>query len=157
MKILRLLSDEEFEVEGDLRIGDVLKAANTLAIVISISHDESEIGRYLGIETEKLVDFLPDLSEGRRVARCFILHCNEHPKPGEEVEIADDDELRGIHLASGEFSVPYLVSMMKKCRERLWVVRDYLERLANAIPEEKDVIGILKAEVEYRMLKDMEV
>ena len=165
MRILKLLSEEEFEVEGDLGIGDVVKTiktaktdktADSLAIVISISHEESEISKYLGIEADRLGDFMPDLSAGSRVARCFILYCNKHPKPGEEVELADDSELRKVHLLTGEFSIPYLVSMMKKCRERLWIVRDYLERLARAIPEERDVIEILKAEVEYRMLREME-
>ena len=156
MRVTKLLSDEEFEVEGDLRIGDVVRAAESFGIVISIYHEEPEISKYLGIGAEKLEEFLPDLSPGGRVARCFILQCKNHPKPGEEVELADDNQLKEIHLSGGELSIPYLISLMKKCKDRLWIVRDYLERLAKAIPEERDVIEILKAEVEYRMLKDME-
>jgi hypothetical protein len=156
MRVIKLLSDEEFEVEGDLRVGDVIKAGGSFGIVTSIYHEEAELTKYLGIEAEKLGEFLPDLSGGERIARCFILQCEEHPKPGDEVKIVDDRELKKLHLSGGEFSIPYLISLIKKCRERLWIVRDHLERLAKTIPEEKSLIDILKAEVEYRMLRDME-
>jgi hypothetical protein len=157
MKILRLLSDDEFEVEGELNVGDVIKTAESLAIVLSLYHEDSEISKYFGMEAGKIKEFMPDLAGGERIAKCFVLHCKNLPKPGEEVELADDKELRCIHLIDGEFSVPYLIALMKKCRDRLWVVRDYLNRLMRAIPEEKEVIEIIKAEVEYRMLKSMEM
>ncbi len=157
MKILRLISDDELEVEGELKVGDVIKTAESLAIVLSLYHEDSEISKYLGVEAEKIREFMPDLTDGKRIARCFVLHCKNLPKPGEEVEVADDEELRRIHLIGGEFSVPYLIALMKKCKDRLWVVRDYLNRLMRAIPEERGVIEIIKAEVEYRMLKSMEM
>jgi|Deesub1362A_J573_1020465.scaffolds.fasta_scaffold07305_3 hypothetical protein len=156
MRIVKLLSDEEFEVAGNLKIGDVVKAGKSVAMVISLHHEEPELSKYLGIEAERLGDFLPDISVGERIARCFILHCVEHPKPGEEVELVGEEELKRIHLSSGGFSIPYLISLMKKCRDRLWIVRNHLEKLTSIIPEERELIEILKAEIEYRMLRDME-
>ncbi|AGK60399.1 hypothetical protein Asulf_00370 [Archaeoglobus sulfaticallidus PM70-1] len=156
MKVIRILSQDEFEIDGDLKEGDVVRVGDCYAIVIKIYHEESELLRYLHNEGE-IRSYLPDINLGRRIARCLSIKKDFVPEIGADAEIVDDSELKKAHLVDGEFSMPYLVQMMRKCRDRMWIVRDYLERLMRAIPEERDVIEIIKSEVEYSMLRDVEV
>jgi len=152
------MSHEEFEVEGELSVGDVIKAGEAFAIVLTHYHEESEFIRYAGqIEREKVEKFMPDLISGRRVARCMILRSDTAPRPGDEVRHVDDETLKKMHYMDGEFSMPYLIPLMKKCKDNLWVLRDYIKRLMEIVPEERDVLEIILAEIEYGMLRGVEI
>jgi hypothetical protein len=134
-----------------------VKTSGTFAIVVDIIHEEPEIVKYLNVDAEKVRKFMPDLALRGRIAKCISLVCKRPPEPGEDVELADFSDLREIHFSNGEFCMPYLTSLIRKCRDRLWIVKEYLNTLMDAIPEEREVIEIIRAEVEYGMLRGVEL
>ncbi len=162
MKIVKILSHDEFEVEGDLAVGDVVNCKGIMAIVVSIHQEGSEYSDYMHrMETEDIKKFLPDLVEGRRIAKCLAL-CTTNlddaftlPEIGTEVEKIDKDNLRNIHLKNGELRIPYLVKLLK--RSNIDVARNLVLKLIEVIPEEKDLLEIILAEIEYKRMKGLEL
>jgi hypothetical protein len=95
--------------------------------------------------------------ERGRIAKCITLFCDSPPSPGEDVSIANTEEIVLLHTKEGDFSMPYLSLLIKKCRDRLWVVKRHLERLESILPEQKEIIEIIKSEIEYEMLRGVEI
>ncbi len=165
-RVVRVLNHCEFEAEvnEEVSVGDIVLCGDLMAIVASIHQEESEYVKYLGdVDRETISKFIPDIADDRRVARCIIL-CRTNleeprrtPKIGEELVPVDDDRLRRIHTANGEFRIPYLIPLMERCRKDLSLVRSLLIRLMNVIPEERELLEIILAEVEYSRMREMQL
>ncbi len=164
-RVIRVISHSEFEVEvEEISIGDLILCGDILAIVSSIHQEEPEYAKYLGeLDREEIRKFMPDISEGKKVARCICLcridlnDIRSTPKIGEEIEIVSDELLRRIHYSNGEFRIPYLISFIERCKKDVDLIRLLLNRLMNVIPEERDLIEIILAEIEYTRMKGVEL
>jgi len=161
MKIVKIISQDEFEVEGEFVLGDLIRSEDVLAVVISIYQEASEYSDYLGrLEVAEIKEFLPDLVEGRRVAKCLALstvHLEDVftlPRVGAEVSVVSKEELRDIHLKDGKLKIPYLVKLL---RSNIDVARRLILKLIEAIPEEKDLLEIILAEIEYNRMRGVEL
>ncbi len=162
-KVIRVLSHSEFEAEIDAEVGDIVKAGDIVAIITSIYQEEPDYVKYLNeLERDEIRRFLPDISEGKKIARCIPLcrtdlqEPRSTPKIGDTVEKIDDNFLRQIHYANGEFRVPYLISLLNRCND-VGIVRSLVLRLMDLIPEEKDLLEIILAEIEYNRMKGVEL
>lgn len=162
MKVLKVLNHDEFEVEGNLAVGDLICCNEILAIITSIYQEESEHSEYIDrLETEDIKRFLPDLVEGKRIARCLAL-CNTNlddiinlPEVGAKVDRVDDKDLRDLHLKNGELKIPYLIKLLKT--SNIDVARRLVLKLMDLIPEERDLLEIILAEIEYNRMKGVEL
>jgi len=162
MRILKILNHDEFEVEGDLAVGDLICCNEILAIVTSIYQEESEYSEYIDrLETEDIKRFLPDLVEGKRVARCLAL-CNTNlgdvvslPEVGAKVDRIENENLRNLHLKDGGLKIPYLIKLLKT--SNIEVARRLVLRLMDLIPEERDLLEIILAEIEYNRMRGIEL
>ena len=161
-RVLRVLSHSEFEAELDADAGDIVKVGDIIAIVTSIHQEEPEYVKYLSdLEREEIRKFLPDVAEGKKIAKCVVL-CREDlsearksPRIGEDVVKVNDTFLRELHFANGEFRIPYLIPLLQKCKD-ISIARSLLSRLMELIPEEKELLDIIMAEIEYSMMKNVE-
>ena len=163
-KVVRVLSHSEFEAEvEDVSVGDIVLCGDILAIVASIYQEEPEYAKYLGeLDKEEIKSFIPDVSEGKKIARCISL-CKINleepktaPKVGEKLKPVDDEFLRKVHYANGEFRIPYLIPLMEKCKRDIGLVRSLLMKLMEIVPEERDLLEIILAEIEYTRMKGVE-
>jgi DNA-directed RNA polymerase subunit F len=162
-KVLKVLSHSEFEAGIDAEVGDIVKAGDIVAIVSSIHQEEPEYIKYLSeLEKEEIRRFLPDISEGKKIARCIALcktnlsEARHAPKIGEEVERVEDGFLRQIHYANGELRMPYLIFLLQRCRD-VGVTRSLILKLMDLIPEERDLLEIILAEIEYSRMRGVEL
>jgi DNA-directed RNA polymerase subunit F len=164
-KVVRVLSHSEFEAEvEDVSVGDIVLCGDILAIIASIYQEEPEYAKYLSeLDKEEIKSFIPDVSEEKKIARCISL-CKINleepktaPKVGEKLEAVDDEFLRNVHYANGEFRIPYLIPLMEKCKRDIGLVRSLLMRLMEIVPEERDLLEIILAEIEYTRMKGVEL
>ncbi len=164
-RVVRVLSHSEFEAEvEDVAVGDIVLCGNLLAIVASIHHEEPEYAKYLGeLDREEIKLYMPDVSEGRKIARCITL-CDVNlgepkraPKIGEILKPVDDETLRRIHYSNGEFRMPYLIPLIDRCRRDLSLVRSLLLRMMEVVPEERELLEIILAEIEYSRMRGVEM
>ncbi|AEA46705.1 hypothetical protein [Archaeoglobus veneficus] len=162
-RVVRVLSHAEFEAELDAEAGDVVRAGDIIAVVTSIHQEEPDYVKYLSdLEKEEIKKFLPDVAEGKKIAKCVVLcradlsEARKSPKIGENVEKVDDIFLRELHFSSGEFRIPYLIPLLQKCKD-VSIARSLLYRLMELIPEEKELLKIILAEIEYSMMRGVEL
>ncbi len=164
-RVIRVISHSEFEAEvKDVSVGDLVLCGDILAIVASIHQEESEYAKYLGeMDREEIRRFMPDISEGRKVARCICL-CKVNleeprtgPKIGEILTPVNDEKLRRIHFQDGEFKIPYLIQLMERCKRDYSLVRSLILRLMDVIPEERELLEIILAEIEYNRMRGVEL
>lgn len=164
-KVIRVLSHSEFEAEvEDVSVGDIVLCGDILAIVASVYQEEPEYAKYLGeLDREEIRRFMPDISEGKKVARCISL-CRINldeprtaPKIGDTLKPVSDEMLRNIHYSNGEFRIPYLIPLIERCKKDISLVRSLLMRLMEIIPEERDLLEIILAEIEYNRMKGVEL
>lgn len=162
MKVLKILSHDEFEVEGNLAVGDVICCGEILAIVTSIYQEESEYSDYMDrMDVEEIKKFLPDLIEGKRIARCLALCTTSFddvinlPEVGSRINKLGSEELREMHLKNGELKIPYLIKLLKT--SNIDVAKRLVLKLINLIPEERDLLEIILAEIEYNRMRGIEL
>ena len=164
-RVVRVLSHSEFEAEvEDVSVGEIVLCGDILAIVASVYQEEPEYAKYLGeLDREDIRMFMPDISEGKKVARCISL-CKINldeprtaPKIGEEIKPVSDELLREIHYSNGEFKIPYLIPLIDRCRRDVSLVRSLLLRLMDVIPEERELLEIILAEIEYSRMRGVEL
>jgi hypothetical protein len=161
MKVLRVLSHNEFEVEIDSSVGDIVKIGNIIAIVTSIHQEEPDYVRYMGeLEKEEIKKYLPDIFKARRVVRCLSLctsdlkDVRQAPKIGDKVEKVGDEEIRQIHY-DGELRIPYLIPVLQKTD--ISTVKALILKLIELIPEESDLLEIILSEIEYSRMRGVEL
>ena len=164
-RVIRVIDHGEFEAEvEDVSVGDVVLCGDLIAIVASIHQEEPEYAKYLSdLDREEIKSFIPDVSEGRKIARCISLcridleEPKSAPKIGEELRIVSDEELRKVHYSNGEFRIPYLIPLLDRCRKDLSLVRSLLLRLMDVVPEERELLEIILAEIEYSRMREMQL
>jgi len=161
MKILRIIAPREFEIEGDLKIGDFVECGDIIGIISYVYQEEPEILKYIGgLDKEEIGKFLPDISEARTLSRCYSLCTKElneplnSPKIGEKVRILNDDEIRKLHIRDGNIAIPYLPFLISK---NVDLAKRVVKKLISLFPEEKDVLEIILLEIEYNKLKRVEI
>jgi len=164
-RVIKVISHSEFEAEvEDVSVGDIVMCGNILAIVASIHQEEPEYAKYLGeLDREEIKSFIPDVAEGKKIARCISL-CTLNleeprtaPRIGEVLKRVDDETLRNVHYSNGEFNIPYLIPLIDKCRRDPSLVRSLLLKLMEIIPEEKELLEIILAEIEYSRMRGVEM
>ncbi len=164
-RVVRVISHSEFEAEVDeISVGDLVICGDLLAIVSSVYQEEPEYAKYLGeLDREDIRMFMPDISEGKKIARCLTLcrldlsEPRTAPRIGEELKPVSDETLRSIHYSNGEFRIPYLIPLLDRCRKDMSLVRSLLMRLMDVIPEERELLEIILAEIEYSMMRGVEL
>jgi len=162
-KVVRVLSHSEFEAEVEVEAGDVVRVGDLVAIVVSVYQEEPEYVKYLSnLEKEEMEMFMPDITEAKKIARCVVLcrddlsETTKSPRIGDRVVRVDDIFLRNLHFSGGEFRIPYLISLLNKCKDTS-IARTLLSRLIEVIPEERELMSIILAEIEYSMMKGIEL
>ncbi len=161
MKILRIIAPREFEIEGDLKIGDFVECGNIIGIISHVYQEEPEIVKYIGgLDKEEIGRFLPDLSEAKTLSRCYSLCTKDlteplnSPRIGERVRILNDDEIRRLHMRKDGIAIPYLPFLISK---NVDLAKRVVKRLISLFPEEKDVLEIILLEIEYNKLRRVEI
>lgn len=165
MKVVAVKGLREFDVddsEGKLEIGDFIRCGNIIGLVKGLRIDEPEFVSYLSkYDVEEIRKFMPDVVEMKKIAECIAL-CDTKlsepvrtPEIGADVEVLSDEEVRDLHMQENGFSVPYLLQLVD--RAEITVIKRLLERLARLIPEEKELLDILMCEVEYAIMKKMQM
>jgi len=165
MKVVAVKGLREFDVddsEGRLEIGDFVRCGNLIGLVRGFRIEEPEFVSYLSkYDVEEIKKFMPDVVEVKKIAECIAL-CDTKlseplrtPEIGDEVEVLGDEEVRSLHMQGNGFSVPYLLQLVD--RAEIAVIRRLLERLTRVIPEEKELLDILMCEVEYAIMKKMQL
>ncbi len=162
-RVVRVISHNEFEAEMEVEAGDVVRVGELIAVVTSIYQEEPEYIKYLGnLEKEEMRTFLPDITEGKKIARCVVVCMNDlseakkSPRIGDEVVKVDDVFLRNLHFSGDEFRIPYLIPLLQKCKD-VSIARILLSRLMEVIPEEKELISVILAEIEYSIMRGVEL
>ncbi len=161
MKVLRANSLREFEVDGEIEIGSFVLADDIIGVSATIYQQEEEITKYLSKEDlNTLRSFLPDLSEPKFVTKCYALmnskleNPKSLPKIGSDVRLLNDEEIKKIHLKNGELYIPYLPFLIKRDIE---ISRTVVLKLMNIFPEYKDLLEIIFAEIEFRIMEEVDV
>jgi hypothetical protein len=164
MKVVAVKGLREFDVdsEGRLEIGDFIRCGNLIGLVKGLRIEEPEFVSYLSkYDVDEIKRFMPDVVEVKKIAECITLCDTELSEPvrtpeiGDEVEVLSDEEVRSLHMQKNGFSVPYLLQLVDKAE--IAVIRRLLERLVRVIPEEKELLDILMCEVEYSIMKKMQL
>jgi len=161
MKVVRVDSKKWFEAEGELSIGEFVKAGDVIAISAEVHQEEEEIVKYLSKgDVERIKAFLPDLGEPKFKTKFIILMDVEGkeprnlPKIGDDVEIMDEREIAEVHFREGELSVPYLPYLMRKDRN---LARIAVMKLMDLFPEYREIFDVILAEIEYSLLKEVDL
>lgn len=164
MKVVAVKGLREFDVDsdGELEIGDFIRCGNIIGLVKGLRIDEPEFVSYLSrYDIEEIKKFMPDVVEVKKIAECISL-CDTQlsdpvrtPEIGDEVEVLSDEEVRSLHVQNGSFSIPYLLQLVD--RTEIAVIKRLLERLVRVVPEEKELLDILMCEVEYAIMRKMQL
>jgi|Deesub1362B_J571_1020462.scaffolds.fasta_scaffold00047_114 hypothetical protein len=166
MKVVAVKGFREFDVEGELQIGDFIRCGDLIGLVKGLRIEEPEFVSYLSkYDVDEIKRFMPDVVEVKKIAECITL-CDlklsdpvRTPEIGDDVVVLSDDEIRSLHMQSGQsgngFSIPYLLQLVD--RADISVIKRLLERLMRIIPEEKELLDILMCEVEYAIMKKMQL
>ncbi len=161
MKVIRVNSRREFEVEGEVEIGTFVRVGNLVAVSAEIFQQEDEISKYLSKgDVERLRSFLPDLGEPEFVTKFIVLMDTSSkpprmmPRIGDDVAVMSNEEIARVHTAGGELSVPYLPYLIRRDRE---LAKSVVEKLAALLPDYRDVLDIVLAEIEYSLLREVDL
>ncbi len=154
MRVVRVLNSKEFEVEGELNIGEFVKVGNEIAVVVEVYCEDPEIVKYMSrFDIEEVKEFLPDLAEPKNYAKCFLLS-DGRVSVGEKVEMAEDERIREVHWKNGDLYMPYIPELVAKYPK---VAIDVIKKLENLFPEERDVLRIIKAGLEFSRIRRVDV
>ncbi len=151
MQVVRVM-DRVFEVDGKLNIGDIVKAGDCLAVVVSVSGEEPEYMKYAGeLSRDEIEAYMPDIVEKRVISKCYVLRGlgeSFAPDIGDEVRAASDEEIREYHTRGGEFKIPYFYQLLKVDID---VAKNVLLRLKKVF-EDEEIIDILLREIDYMLM-----
>lgn len=154
MRVVRVLNSKEFEVEGELNIGEFVKVGDEIAVVVEVYCEDPEIVKYMSrFDIEEVKEFLPDLAEPKNYAKCFLLS-EGRVSVGEKVEMAEDERIREVHWKNGDLYMPYIPELVAKYPK---VAIDVIKKLENLFPEERDVLRIIKAGLEFSRIRRVDV
>ncbi|WP_290902506.1 hypothetical protein [Ferroglobus sp.] len=154
MRVVRVLNSKEFEVEGELNIGEFVRVGNEIAVVVEVYCEDPEIVKYMSrFDIEEVKEFLPDLAEPKNYAKCFLLS-EGRVSVGEKVEIAEDERIREVHWKNGDLYMPYIPELVAKYPK---VAIDVIKKLESLFPEERDVLRIIKAGLEFSRIRRVDV
>ncbi len=154
MRVVRVLNSKEFEVEGELNIGEFVKVGDEIAVVVEVYCEDPEIVKYMSrFDIEEVKEFLPDLAEPKNYAKCFLLS-EGRVSVGEKVEIAEDERIREVHWKNGDLYMPYIPELVAKYPK---VAIDVIKKLESLFPEERDVLRIIKAGLEFSRIRRVDV
>ncbi len=156
MQVVRVI-DRVFEVDGKLKVGEVVKAGDCLAVVVSVSGEEPEYVKYAGeLSREEVEAFMPDVVERKVVSKCYVLRGmgeSFSPDVGDEVREASDEEIREFHTRNGEFRIPYFYQLLKIDID---VAKSVLLRLKKVFEGDdvanREIIDILLREIDYMLM-----
>ncbi len=155
MRVVKVF-DRFFEVNGNLKVGEIVKAGDCLGVVVSVVGEEPEYAKYIGeLSRDEIKAYMPDILERTVVSRCYILKGmgeNVSPEVGEEVCLVSDEDLKKFHTKDGEFRMPYFYNLLKTCD--IDITKKILLRLKKVF-ENEEIIDILIKEVEYMMMHHM--
>lgn len=150
------VSDRYIEVEGKLRVGEIVKAGRCLAVVVSVSGEKPEYIKYAGELNKKEIEaYLPDVLNSRVTSKCYILGGLEEnlcPEIGEEVLPASDEDLREYHTKNGELTIPYFYQMLKTCD--IEISKSVIKRLIK-IFDKNEILEALLRELDYMTMRSM--
>jgi len=150
-RVIRV-SDKYIEVDGKLKVGEIVKAGNCLAVVVSVSGEIPEYLKYAGELNKKEIEmYMPDVLESRVTSKCYILGdctCDI----GDEVKLADDEDVRSYHMINGEFRIPYFYQMLKNCD--VDIAKSVTKRLKNVF-KDKEILNVLLKEIEYMIMNSI--
>ncbi len=151
-RVIRV-SDRYLEVDGKLKIGEIVKAGNCLAVVVSVNGEVPEYLKYAGeLNREEIERYMPDVLESRVTSKCFILGGDCISDIGDEVRVADDEEIREYHLKDGELRIPYFYQMLKSCD--IDVAKSVMKRLKSIFKNE-EILDALLREIDYMIMNGM--
>ena len=154
MRVVRVLNSKEFEVEGELNIGEFVKVGDEIAVVVEVYCEDPEIVKYMSrFDIEEVKEFLPDLAEPKNYAKCFLLS-EGRVSVGEKVEMAEDERIREVHWKNGDLYMPYIPELVAKYPK---VAIDVIKKLESLFPEERDVLRIIKAGLEFSRIRRVDV
>ena len=154
MRVVRVLNSKEFEVEGELNIGEFVKVGDEIAVVVEVYCEDPEIVKYMSrFDIEEVKEFLPDLAEPKNYAKCFLLS-DGRVSVGEKVEMAEDERIREVHWKNGDLYMPYIPELVAKYPK---VAIDVIKKLESLFPEERDVLRIIKAGLEFSRIRRVDV
>ncbi|ADC65739.1 hypothetical protein Ferp_1590 [Ferroglobus placidus DSM 10642] len=154
MRVVRVLNSREFEVDGELSIGEFVKVGKELAVVVEVYCEDPEIVKYMSkFDLDEIKEFLPDLAEPKNYARCFLLS-EGRVSIGEKVELAEDEEIKKVHWKDDDLYMPYIPELVSKYPK---VAIDVIKKLESLFPEEKDVLRIIKAGLEFSRIRRVDV
>ena len=161
MKVVRVNSPREFEVEGEISVGSFVLTDNIVGVSATIYHQEEELTKYLSKgDLDVLRSFLPDISEPKYVTKCYALmdtnleEPKNLPKIGSEVKVLDNDSIKKIHIKNGELYVPYLPFLIKRDID---VSRRVVTKLMELFPEYQNILEIILAEIEFRLIEEVDL
>ncbi|RLI74592.1 hypothetical protein DRO97_05645, partial [Archaeoglobales archaeon] len=77
------------------------------------------------------------------------------PEVGAKVDRIENENLRNLHLKDGGLKIPYLIKLLKT--SNIEVARRLVLRLMDLIPEERDLLEIILAEIEYNRMRGIEL
>ncbi len=154
MRVVRVLNSKEFEVEGELNIGEFVKVGDEIAVVVEVYCEDPEIVKYMSrFDIEEVKEFLPDLAEPKNYAKCFLLS-EGRVSVGEKVEMAEDERIREVHWKNGDLYMPYIPELVAKYPK---VAIDVIKKLESLFPGERDVLRIIKAGLEFSRIRRVDV
>ncbi len=154
MRVVRVLNSREFEVEGELNAGEFVKIGNRLAVVVEVYCEDPEILKYIGrFELDEIKEYLPDLAEPKNYARCFLI-TDGRVGIGEIVEKAGDEFIKRVHWKENDLYMPYMPELVSKYPK---VAIDVIKKLEDLFPEERDVLKIIKAGLEFSRIRRVDV
>ena len=154
MRVVRVLNSREFEIEGEVRVGEFVRVGNDLAVVVEVYCEDPEILKYIGkFDLEEIKDFLPDLAEPKNYARCFLIS-DGRVGIGVSVEKASDEFVKKVHWKDGDLYMPYIPELVSKYPK---VAIEVIKKLEELFPNEKDVLRIIKAGLEFSRIRRVDV
>ncbi len=154
-RVIRV-TNNYFDVDCGLKVGELVKAGECLAVVVSVSGEEPEYLKYAGeLNREEIEKFMPDVAEKSVVSRCYVLRGmgeNLSPEVGDEVSPATDEFIKEYHLRSGNFRIPYFYQMLKACD--IEITKQVMLRLKKVF-ESKEIINVLLREIDYMIMHNL--
>ncbi len=161
MRVVKVDSVREFEAEGEMEIGTFVRVGDIISLSSHVYQQEDEISRYLGkADIERIKEFMPDLTEAKTYTKFYALMSIDGSDPlrmvriGEEIQVMDNDEIAEIHTLDNQIRIPYLTFLIKKDRD---LARNVVRRLMSIVPDQKDILEMILIEIEYSLLREVDI